>query len=264
MGNDPNTSVLNKNCQAHDAKNVFVADGGPFVSQADKNCTWTILALAMRTSHLHRRRAQEGGDLGMAKLESPVDAAAARRGAARRPGSPGPRPKRRRRAQPAQAAQRRAGAPRRFKPKFFTAHEYATVRVLVDLIIPKDERSGSATDAGVPEFMDFMMNDQPTRQTAMRGGLAWIDLECQDRFDKRFLDAPPPSAPPCSTTSPGRQKAKPEFAHGVAFFNSFRDLTASGFWSSKMGVADLKYMGNVMVPEWKGCPDEALKKLGLV
>ena len=51
MGNDPNTSVLNKNCQAHDAKNVFVADGGPFTSQADKNCTWTILALAMRTSH---------------------------------------------------------------------------------------------------------------------------------------------------------------------------------------------------------------------
>ena len=49
MGNDPDTSVLNKNCQAHDARNVFVADGGPFTSQADKNCTWTILALAMRT-----------------------------------------------------------------------------------------------------------------------------------------------------------------------------------------------------------------------
>jgi choline dehydrogenase-like flavoprotein len=50
MGNDPSTSVLNKNCQAHDCKNVFVADGGPFVSNPDKNCTWTILALALRTS----------------------------------------------------------------------------------------------------------------------------------------------------------------------------------------------------------------------
>ena len=50
MGNDPSTSVLNKYCQAHDCRNVFVADGGPFVSQADKNLTWTILALAMRTS----------------------------------------------------------------------------------------------------------------------------------------------------------------------------------------------------------------------
>ena len=50
MGNDPSRSVLNKHCQAHDVKNLFVADGGPFVSQPDKNCTWTILALAMRTS----------------------------------------------------------------------------------------------------------------------------------------------------------------------------------------------------------------------
>lgn len=49
MGDDPATSVLNKNCQAHDCRNVFVADAGPFVSQPDKNCTWTILALAMRT-----------------------------------------------------------------------------------------------------------------------------------------------------------------------------------------------------------------------
>ena len=50
MGNDPNTSVLNKDCQAHDCRNVFVADAGPFVSQPDKNCTWTILAMSMRTS----------------------------------------------------------------------------------------------------------------------------------------------------------------------------------------------------------------------
>ena len=49
MGDDPATSVLNRNCQAHAVKNLFVADGGPFVSQADKNPTWTILALAMRT-----------------------------------------------------------------------------------------------------------------------------------------------------------------------------------------------------------------------
>ena len=64
-----------------------------------------------------------------------------------------------------------------FAPAFFDAHEYATVSVLVDLIIPKDDQSGSATDAGVPEFIDFMMNDDPPRRTAMRGGLAWLDLE---------------------------------------------------------------------------------------
>jgi hypothetical protein len=157
-----------------------------------------------------------------------------------------------------------AGAkPAPFKPKFFTAHEYATVAVLVDLIIPKDARSGSATDAGVPEFMDFMMADQPSRQTPMRGGLAWIDLECQDRFDQRFLECSPEQRTAVLDDIAWPQQAKPEFAHGVAFFNSFRDLTASGFWSSKMGVTDLQYLGNTMVAEWKGCPDEALKKLGV-
>ena len=150
-----------------------------------------------------------------------------------------------------------------FKPKFFTAHEYATVRVLVDIVIPKDERSGSATEVGVPEFMDFIVNDQPARQVPMRGGLAWIDLECEKRFDKMFVtcSASERSAVLDDIAYPGQ--AKPEFTAGVAFFNSFRDLTASGFWTSKPGMADLKYMGNTFVPEWTGCPDEALQKLGL-
>src|SRR5260370_487856 len=93
------------------------------------------------------------------------------------------------RAQQSRAVAAKGGAP--FQPKFFTTHEYATVAVLVDLIIPKDERSGSATDAGVPEFMDFMMIDMidaPRRQTAMRGGLALVDHLCNERFDRAFLD----------------------------------------------------------------------------
>jgi gluconate 2-dehydrogenase gamma chain len=165
----------------------------------------------------------------------------------------------------AQGARKAAAQPAGhvYKPKFFTAHEWATIHVLADMIIPKDDRSGSATDAGVPEFMDFMMDDQPNRQTAMRGGLAWIDLECQDRFDKTFLDCSEQQRTSVLDDIAWPQKAKPEFAHGVAFFNSFRDLTAAGFWSSKMGVEDLQYQGNTMVPVWNGCPDDALKKLGL-
>jgi hypothetical protein len=162
-----------------------------------------------------------------------------------------------------QTARRSAATDAAFKPKFFNPHEWATINVLVDIIIPKDERSGSATEAGVPVFMDFIMGDQPNRQTAMRGGLAWIDLECQDRYDKRFLDCTADQRTAVLDDIAWPQKAKPEFAHGVAFFNSFRDLTASGFWSSKMGVDDLQYIGNVMVAEWKGCPPDALKKLGL-
>src|SRR4026208_460687 len=88
-------------------------------------------------------------------------------------------------AKAAQAATQKTAVA--FKPKFFTRHEYATVTLLVDLVIPKDEHSGSATDAGVPQFIDFMMADQPARQTAMRGGLAWLERECASRFEKDFL-----------------------------------------------------------------------------
>ena len=164
----------------------------------------------------------------------------------------------------AQRARKTAAAKGPYKPKFFTAHEWATVRVLVDIIIPKDERSGSATDAAVPEFMDFLMDDQTNRRTAMRGGLAWIDHQCEERYDKRFIECSDEQRTAVLDDIAWPAKAKPEFAHGVAFFNSFRDLTAAGFWSSKMGVQDLQYTGNVPVAVWKGCPDEALKKLGLV
>ena len=161
------------------------------------------------------------------------------------------------------AAQQAAQAGTAFKPQFFTDHEYATVRVLVDLIIPRDERSGSATDAGVPEFMDFIVIDQPARQTAMRGGLAWLDLECQQRFDKRFVDCSNAERTAVLDDVAWPQRARPEFSHGVAFFNSFRDLTATGFWTSKMGIDDLRYTGNTYVRQWNGCPDDALKKLGV-
>jgi gluconate 2-dehydrogenase subunit 3-like protein len=164
-------------------------------------------------------------------------------------------------AQTARTAAKTSRVP--FKPKFFTAHEYATVRLLVDLILPKDERSGSATDVGVPEFMDFMMTDQPPRQTAMRGGLAWIDRECLSRHDQPFIACTAAQQTALLDAISWPQKGAPELSHGIAFFNSFRDLTASGFWTTKVGMEDLQYMGNVAVAEWKGCPEEVLKKLGL-
>jgi Gluconate 2-dehydrogenase subunit 3 len=164
-------------------------------------------------------------------------------------------------AEAAQATAKATGAP--FKPKFFTPHEYATVRMLVDIIIPKDERSGSATDAAVPEFMDFIMGDEPGRQLAMRGGLAWLDRECVSRFDKTFVNCAEAERTQVLDAIAWPHKATPEMSHGVAFFNSFRDLTASGFWTSRMGVKDIAYIGNVYVPQWTGCPDEVLKKLGL-
>lgn len=160
----------------------------------------------------------------------------------------------------ARVALGRAGS---YEPKHFTAHEWETVRLLVDLILPKDERSGSATDAGVPEFMDFMLGDDPDLETPVRGGLAWLDHECDDRYGKTFVAASESERSAVLDDIAWPQKAKPEHAAGVAFFNSFRDLTASGFFTSKLGVQDLRYIGNTFVPEWKGCPPEALAKLGV-
>jgi len=162
----------------------------------------------------------------------------------------------------AQAA-RAATVANAFVPKFFTATEFRLVRALADIIIPKDERSGSASDAGVPEFMDFMMSDQPERKVAMRGGLAWLDVTCQERFDKTFLNCAASERSAVLDDIAWPAKARPDLAHGVAFFNSFRDLTASGFWTTRMGIDDLQYRGNRSVARWNGCPEAALKKLGV-
>jgi hypothetical protein len=150
-----------------------------------------------------------------------------------------------------------------YAPQFFTAHEYETVQLLSDIIIPADDRSGGAKDAGVPEFMDFTMVDQPTRQVAMRGGLAWLDLECQRRFDTTFVGATDVQRRELLDDISTYGQLKPGLTHGQAFFRGFRDLTASGFWTSKIGITDLGYLGNKPVGEWTGCPPEALQKLGL-
>lgn len=159
------------------------------------------------------------------------------------------------------AKARAAGAG--FAPKFFTAHEWDTVRLLVDILIPADERSGSATEAGVPEFMDFVMTDRPEAQNGMRGGLAWLDTACRRRFGKPFVACARGEQTAVLDDIAWPDRVRPELSHGAAFFNRFRDLTASGFWSSKVGVEDLQYLGNTAVREWRGCPPAALEKLGV-
>lgn len=156
--------------------------------------------------------------------------------------------------------------PQGYQPRFFTPHEWQTLRLLVDIIIPRDARSGSATDAGVPEFIDFVMaeRENDAGRTAMRGGLAWLDAECRERFGKEtFVAAAGAERRQLLDDIAWPERAPARLSHGVQFFNRLRDLTASGFWSSKMGVADLQYLGNAFVAEWHGCPPEQLRKLGL-
>lgn len=158
---------------------------------------------------------------------------------------------------------RQAIAAATFAPAFFTPAELATVRILCDLVIPRDARSGSATDAGVPEFMDFILNENSGQQIPMRGGLAWINTEARERFGKEFVAITEAQRKQILDDIAWPKKARPELSQGVAFFTRFRDMTASGFFSSKMGVEDLQYIGNEFVMEWKGCPPAALAKLGV-
>ena len=150
-----------------------------------------------------------------------------------------------------------------YQPKVFTPAEWRTVRVLVDLVIPKDERSGSATDARVPEFMDVFMENRENMRTWMRTGLTWLDEETQKRFTKRFVDCDDTQRKAVLDDIAWPRRARQDMQAGVRFFNNFRNFTASGFWSSKMGVDDLQYMGNRPIAQWNGCPPAALNKLGV-
>jgi hypothetical protein len=146
--------------------------------------------------------------------------------------------------------------------KFFTAAEMATITVLGDIIIPKDEKSGSASDAKVPDFIEFIVKDIPEHQTPMRGGLRWLDLQCLNRFGKTFTDCSKAEQIQMVDLIAYPKKATPDMAQGVAFFNRMRDLTASGFFTSEMGVKDVGYAGNAP-NKWVGVPADVLKQYGM-
>lgn len=146
--------------------------------------------------------------------------------------------------------------------KFFKAHELATIAVLADIIIPADETSGSATDAKVPEFIEFIVKDMPRHQIPMRGGLRWLDSLCTKRFNKSFTDCAPAEQIQVVDEIAFPEKAKPGMEQGVAFFNLMRDLTATGFFTSEIGIKDLGYMGN-KPNQWDGVPADVLDQYGM-
>ena len=146
--------------------------------------------------------------------------------------------------------------------KFFTDHEMATIGVVADIIIPKDDVSGSATEAKVPEFIEFMVKDQPAHQTPMRGGLKWLDLHCMKKYEKTFVDCSDQQKMEVVDSIAYPKKAKPEMAQGVNFFNLMRNLTVSGFYTSAIGIKDVGYMGN-QPNFWNGVPDDVLKQYNM-
>jgi gluconate 2-dehydrogenase gamma chain len=145
--------------------------------------------------------------------------------------------------------------------KFFTDHEMKTISVLTDIIIPKDDKSGSATEAKVPEFIEFIVKDMPRHQVPLRGGLKWLDIQCMKRYGKDFASSDPEQQIDMVDEIAFPEKAKPDMAPGVSFFNLMRDLTATGFFTSEIGLKDLGYMGN-RPNQWNGVPQEVLDQYG--
>ena len=146
--------------------------------------------------------------------------------------------------------------------KFFDDHEMKTITILGDIIIPKDETSGSASEAGVPAFIEFIVKDQPRYQTPLRGGLKWLDIQSLKRFDADFASCTAQQQIEIVDDIAFPEKAKPEFQQGVSFFNTMRDLTACGFFTSKMGIKDLGYVGNTP-NQWDGVPEDVLAQYGV-
>lgn len=146
--------------------------------------------------------------------------------------------------------------------KFFNEHEMATITILGDIIIPKDARSGSASDAKVPDFIEFIVKDMPEHQTPMRGGLRWLDVQCLNRFNKTFVDASAPQQIEMVTEIAYPQKAKLGMQQGVSFFNLMRNLTSTGFFTTRMGIDDIGYVGN-SPGKWTGVPPDVLKHYGM-
>jgi hypothetical protein len=147
--------------------------------------------------------------------------------------------------------------------KFFTPAELKTVTLLADIILPADAKSGSASKAGVPAFIEFIMKDQPATQTPMRGGLAWLDNQCRKRFGKPFAESTRAQQIEMVDLIAYPQQAKPEVSQGVAFFSLMRNYTLTGFYTSKMGIEDLGYKGNTP-NNWDGPPEAVLKQYGLI
>jgi gluconate 2-dehydrogenase gamma chain len=131
-----------------------------------------------------------------------------------------------------------------YKPKLFNTHEYGTVRRLAEIIIPADEVSGSAVEAGAPEFIDLIASNNKEIGLLMSGGLAWLDRQTEAQNGKSFVDSTPEQQTAMLDRIAYRDKAAPEMGPGVEFFRWLRRLTADAFYTSPIGVKDVGYIGN--------------------
>ncbi|WP_339864329.1 gluconate 2-dehydrogenase subunit 3 family protein [uncultured Algoriphagus sp.] len=145
--------------------------------------------------------------------------------------------------------------------KFFTEDERKKINVLADIICPSDNESPSATELEVPDFIDFMMNDQPGNQTPMRGGLMWLDFEANEKFGKSFNELSNDQIIEIVELVAWPDKATPEYEGAVKWFNMLRNLVCSGYFSTQAGWKYIGYVGN-QPNVWDGVPQHVMEKYG--
>jgi len=143
-----------------------------------------------------------------------------------------------------------------YVPKYFPPNQYKTLQSLCESIFPADADCAGALEAGAPEFIDLLTSENPHYQLTLGGGIMWLDSTCSDRYGKVYLDCTKEQQTEILDRIAYRKTIEqdPSLAQGVKFFAFLRNLTADGFFTSKIGIQYLGYIGNTFLPEFPGCP----------
>ena len=149
-----------------------------------------------------------------------------------------------------------------FGENFFTDHQLETVAVLCDLILPATDTAGSASDAHVPAFIDFMVKDAPSWQDDFEIGLQWLDGYSKQQFGYDFVLLTHDQQMSIIEEIAYPDKATEITQPGVDFYREIRNITLTGYYTTQMGFDDLGYVGN-RPNVWDGVPEEVLKEHGL-
>ena len=144
---------------------------------------------------------------------------------------------------------------------FLNEHELETIAVLCDIILPATAEFGSATEAQVPAFIEFIVKDMPYHQLPIRGGLAWLDNHSNAKFNMEFKKLTIEQQKEICDEIAFPGKTKPEHMAGEKLFTRMRNLTLTGYYTSEIGIKDLGYKGN-MPNVWDGVPQEVMDKHG--
>jgi hypothetical protein len=145
-----------------------------------------------------------------------------------------------------------------YAPKCFTAHEFKTLRRLSDLIIPADDHSAGALEAGAADWIDYMASNSGELAQIFTGGFGWLDHHMQQHHGTDFIDAKPGEQTAVLDVIAFKKNETPENAAGIHFFAWLRNLVTDAYYTSPIGTKDLGYMGNTAVSEFH-VPEEALQ-----